>query len=295
MASQYHAALASCGASKTCGNLASTLTLGNPVLFTLVTLTMAAPALLGLFWGAPLVARELETGTSQFAWTQSVTRKHWLTVKTGWILLAAAAWGGAASALVTWWYSPENALNHLSPGHFDVQGIVPVSYALFAVTLGIAAGTLARRTLPALAVTLGVFAALRLAIMNFARPHYMTAITMTFSPAQPVSAPAGSWSLGRGTLAPNGQALQNSWSPPSLPIDGKSVSLTGLPSACRALFSHGTGQVISCLSARGYHGYVTYQPGSRYWTFQGIETGIFVFLAATLIAVTAIMLLRRDA
>ena len=71
--------------------------------------------------------------------------------------------------------------------------------------------------------------------------------------------------------------------------------LTGLPSACRALFSHGTGQVISCLSARGYHGYVTYQPGSRYWTFQGIETGIFVFLAATLIAVTAIMLLRRDA
>jgi len=61
--------------------------------------------------------------------------KHWLTVKTVWALLAAAAWGGAASALVTWWYSPENALSHQSfdPGHFHVQGIVPVGYALFAV------------------------------------------------------------------------------------------------------------------------------------------------------------------
>jgi hypothetical protein len=154
---------------------------------------------------------------------------------------------------------------------------------------------LLRRTLPALAITLGVFVALRIVIANYIRPHYMTAITTTFSPTatQPTSRLAGSLWLAQGTIGPNGQALQNAW--PGLPIDGKSVSLTSIPSACRALLRHGTSRVISCMSAHGYRGFVTYQPGSRYWAFQGIETGIFVLLAAALIAVTAIVVIRRDA
>jgi len=40
-------------------------------------LVVAVPGLIGIFWGAPLVARELETGTYRLAWTQSVTRKRW--------------------------------------------------------------------------------------------------------------------------------------------------------------------------------------------------------------------------
>jgi hypothetical protein len=40
---------------------------------------------------------------------------------------------------------------------------------------------------------------------------------------------------------------------------------------------------------------VTYQPASRFWAFQGIETGIFVVLAAVLLAVTFWVLRRRDA
>ena len=55
------------------------------------------------------------------------------------------------------------------------------------------------------------------------------------------------------------------------------------------------GGATSCLIAHGYRGFLTYQPGSRYWAFQGIETGIFIVLAAALVALTAIVLLRRDA
>jgi len=36
-------------------------------------LLLAAPALIGMFWGAPLIAREFETGTFRLAWTQDVT------------------------------------------------------------------------------------------------------------------------------------------------------------------------------------------------------------------------------
>ena len=114
----------------------------------MVHATLGTPLLVGLFWGAPLVAAEAEAGTTQFAWMQSVTRKRWLAVKIGWMLLAAAVWGGVISALVTWWVSPTNAeqLNQFDPGRFDIMGIVPVGYSLFAVALGVTAGALLRRT-----------------------------------------------------------------------------------------------------------------------------------------------------
>ena len=301
MASQYQSALTSCAASHTCGNLADTLSLGTPVLFLLVTLTLVVPCLLGVFWGGPLVARELETGTSQFAWMQSITRSRWVTVKAGWALLAAAAWGGAVSALVTWWSSPVNALNHLNfqPGPFDIQGIVPVGYALFAVALGIAAGTLLRRTLPALAITVGVFVALRIVIASYVRPHYLTALTMTYKLPR-LRPPAGSyWLVSRGIVGPGGKVPsdQAHGGPGGLTqnISINGVPISNMPSACRALVFHGPLRTSSCLTAHGYRGFISYQPASRYWAFQGIETGIFVILAAALIAVTVIAVIRRDA
>lgn len=295
MASQYRSALATCTASRSCGNLASTLTLSNGTVSFLVMLTLAVPALLGLFWGAPLVGRELETGTSQFAWMQSVTRRRWLTAKMGWALLAAAVWGGAIAVLVTWWSSPVNALKQqaFKPSQFDLQGIVLVGYAVFAVALGIAAGTVLRRTLPALAVTLGAFTALRIVIASYLRPHYMTAVTRIFSLAGPSFTPPGSsWVLGQGTVTSSGQMI--SASSGELRIGGAAIA--SLPSACRRLLGTANPRgVLSCTVAHGYRGFVTYQPANRYWAFQGIETGIFVALAAVLVIATAIVVTRRDA
>jgi hypothetical protein len=284
MASQYHSALASCAANGSCGNLADTLHLGSPVLFALVSLTIAVPGLLGVFWGGPLVARELETGTSQFVWMQSVTRRHWLTVKTGSALLAAAAWGGAVTALVTWWSSPQNALelNTFEPGHFDVQGIVPIGYAVFAVALGITAGTLIRRTVPALAVTAGLFASLRIAITYFVRPHFMHPLTATFNPAHPTLPAGAAWQLTQGTINPAGQTLPGG-------------ARLYIPSGCRNLVGLGTDKLMSCMGEHGYRAFITFQPANRYWTFQGIETAIFLALASVLVATTAIVLLHRDA
>ena len=299
LASQYQSALTSCAASHTCANLANTLTLGGPVLSLLVTLTVVVPCLLGVFWGGPLVAREFETGTTQFAWMQSITRSRWLTAKVGWALLAAAAWGGAVSALVTWWSSPLNALNHqnFQPSQFDIQGIVPVGYALFAVALGIAAGALLRRTLPALAITICVFTVLRLVIGQDLRSHYLTALTRTFTFLHPPVLPQGSyWLVSGGLVGPGGQVASSpALGGPGVSFGGVSVPIGHVPSSCRALVFQSPFKFGSCLAAHGYHGFITYQPASRYWAFQGIETGIFVVLAAALIAVTAIVVVRRDA
>jgi len=300
MASQYDSALASCSPSHSCGNLANVLTLGTPAMYLLVTLTVVVPCLLGLFWGGPLVAREIESGTSQFAWMQGVTRGRWLTAQVGWVMLAAAACGGTVSALVTWWSSPENALKHqnFQPGQFDIQGIVPIGYALFAVALGITAGTLLRRTLPALAVTLVVFTLLRLVIGQDLRARYMTALTKTFGFVHPPALPAGSyWIVSTAVVGPGGQVVSSPShsSGPGITFGGVSVPVNSMPSTCRTLLFQSPIRFGSCLAAHGYRALIRYQPAGRYWTFQGIETGIYVLLAAALLAVTAIVVIRRDA
>jgi hypothetical protein len=299
MASQYQSALTSCSASHSCGNLANTLTLGSPGLFVLVTLTVVVPCLLGVFWGGPLVARELETGTSQFAWVQGVTRGRWLATQVGWVLLAAAVWGGAVSAVVTWWSSPENALKlqNFQPGQFDIQGIVPAGYAVFAVALGIAAGTLLRRTLPAMAVTIAVFTFVRLVIGQDLRWHYLTPLTRIFNFLHPPLLPAGSyWIVSSGVVGPGGQLLsRTAHAGPGISFDGVPIPLNQLPAACQSLAFQNPREFASCAAGHGYRALISYQPAGRYWPFQGIETGIYLVLAAILVAVTAIVVARRDA
>jgi hypothetical protein len=291
MASQYHSAVTACTASHSCANLASTLFLGSHAVGFLVIMTLGVPALLGLFWGAPLVASELETGTSQFAWMQSVTRKRWLAVTAGEMLLAAAVWGGAVSALVTWWSGPDNALqlDQFKPGRFDIMGIVPVGYALFAMALGLCAGALLRRTLPAIAVTLAGFIIVRAVVTLWLRPHYMSAITVTSKLTSPFTPTGSYWQLGQGILNPAGQLVP---APNGAAVDGIPVGF--LPAAC-ASAARGVPPGPPCGQAlAAFHGFITYQPASRYWAFQGIEFGIFAALAALLIAVTAVVVLRRD-
>jgi hypothetical protein len=306
-ASQWHSSLAACTASRTCGNLSSsTLFLGSHAIGFLVIMTLGVPAVLGILAGAPLLAHEFETGTNQYAWTQSVTRRRWLAVKAGWLLLAAAAIGGIVSALVTWWSGPNNALqsNAFNPGRFDIMGIVPVGYAVFATALGITAGALMRRTLPAIAVTLAGFIAVRAVIFIESRRSFMTAVTSYF-PVGSGFAPAGSaWQLGAGFVGANGRPLILPLSTNGAVIGGGGgvgLPVSSLPAACQQLAGNGRlgraayHAVVSCAQAHGIRGYVTYQPASRYWAFQGIETGIFLLLAAALIAVTFAVVSRRDA
>jgi hypothetical protein len=293
VSSQYHAAQAACTAGQQCRHLGG-LFLGSHAVGFLVISTLGFPALVGLFWGAPLVAAEAEAGTTQFAWMQSITRRRWLSVKVGWMLLAAAVWGGVISALVTWWEGPNNAeqLDAFDPGRFDIMGIVPVAYSLFAVALGIAAGALLRRMLPAMAITLAGFVAVRMVVALWLRPHYLSAVTVFYRASSGFTPPGAYWQIASGVLGPGGQLIDQDTH--GNVVGGIPVSY--LPASCNATGRGPFTPPPSCLQAlTHFRGFLTYQPASRYWTFQGIEAGIFVLLAAVLLAVTAAVLLRRDA
>ena len=147
-----------------CGGIAFTVFGHNSVFTSLVQdLAMAFPLVLGILWGAPLVAGQFEAGTEDFEWTQGVTRRRWVLANLGWALLVAAVWGGALAALFTWWRGPDNAVDGpVRFSYFDVQGVAPIAYAVFAMALGIAAGALFRRVVPAITITLVVFPAVRI-------------------------------------------------------------------------------------------------------------------------------------
>jgi len=292
LASHWHSILVTCAGKSACVQQQGPLV--NGVVSDLPDVSLFVPTVLGILWGAPLVAHELESRTIDFAWAQSVTRARWLAVKIGWLVLAGIACGGVIAALTTWWSGPINALSASAfvPGQFDTQGIVPIGYAVFAMALGIAAGTVARRTLPAIAVALGGFIAVRLVISQFLRPHYMAAVTTYYKVTGSFTPPGQAWVLGQGAVSRTGVKVAQGWGDlyPALPASCQRLLPT--PAAGK---SGSESAVFSCMQAHGWRGFATYQPAGRYWPFQGIETGIYLLLAAALIAVTFAIIRRRDA
>jgi hypothetical protein len=182
---------------------------------------------------------------------------------------------------------------------FDMQGLVPVGYAVFATALGIAAGTLLRRTLPAIGIVLAGFIGMRLWISQDVRMHFMPPVTTYASLTANFNPGAGSIGVTEGLIGPNGQLLAQNSTGGGFSAGFDGVPVSSLPHACQSLAQSASPSAINaanrCLDAAGYRAYYSYQPLSRYWAFQGIETGIYVAVAAALIAVSFYVIRHRDA
>ena len=268
-----------------------------PIVYLLgIGLILVTPAITGIFWGAPLIARELETRTFTLAWNQSITRARWLAVKLALTGLAAMAVTEALSLIYTWWQNPiakATSLGNLGDiakpfqaGQFSLvifatTGITPLGYAAFAFALGTAAGALIRRTVPAMAVTLAIFAAAQVAMPLGVRPHLIP-------PDQTIAMIASGTGNGQGVGLDYGNLTAVSvpghpgaWIISSAAINRAGQPTTTLPAACA-----GAGPKApdpgQCMESLGYREAITYEPASRYWPLQGIETGIFLALALAL-------------
>ena len=297
--------VAGCAAGHNCGPASTTFlnvvnaSLGNHLPLLFGTALIVVPAILGIFWGAPLVTRELEAGTQRLVWTQSVSRTTWLAIKLAVIGAATIATAGVFSLLVTWAAGPIDKvnLNRLQPSVFSERGIAPIGYAAFAVALGAAAGMLIRRTVPAMAVTLAIFTAVQFAIRALQRyllppRHLISAISGSDSlniavqsrggaPHLMVTGNAdipGAWVLSTQLINASGHVVTNA----VLPAGGAhSAGVCGAGQGGPG--QGGPGQ--SCIAQLASHGYrllVSYQPASRFWPLQWEETAIFLALAVAL-------------
>ena len=284
--------LASCRAN--CSSLASTFLsqMKSDAVYPLLYFAGGAalyltPPLIGIFWGAPLVTRELEAGTLRLAWNQSVTRTRWMAAKLCLIGLVAMATAGLLSLMVTWWSGPIDQaggfpvtmgqLSRFSPLVFDARGFAPVGYAAFAFTLGVTVGVLTRRTVPAMAIALACVAIVQLGWPTVVRPHLIppatatSAVSVNLSTARvghegelavPVTGMPGAWIISNQTITASGKVFV---------LPDVAACNTGTQQQCNGF-----------LASQHLRRQITYQPASRFWAFQAYETAILAILSLAL-------------
>jgi ABC-type transport system involved in multi-copper enzyme maturation permease subunit len=276
------------------------LTHGHIMDHTFTILAQLVAPVLGIFWGAPLVTRELETGTFRLAWTQSVSRSRWLVTKLAVVGLATVTVAGVITLTITWWYRVLDPLTTNQYDVFDQRSIAPIGYAVFAFASGALIGAIVRRTLPAMAATLAVFVAARIAITLWVRPHLLSPLHKTMSLLSGGELGIESSNGSSFTLVAKGTAPQNAWTlsnhfvtnsghiatssqisafvrqhcpkvtPPPLGPKAGHAFVGPDPAIFHTCFAH---------AAQKFQLVVTYLPANRYWTLQWLETGIFFALA----------------
>jgi hypothetical protein len=245
----------------------------------------AAPVLIGLFWGAPLLAREFERGTHLLAWSQSVSRRAWLGVKlTGLgaaVTVAGCAFGFAMYAWAGEFAGLRDAGRLANKDLFVASGIVPAAWWLFAFAVGGAAGAVCRKLLPAMAVTLLVFFLAYVGVSNSdLRSHYATPVHV--EKAAPVvrgeplriNTPSGATDL----LPGGAMLVASGW------LDRDGVRLGDNETWGCASTASDPGY-LSCMRDKGYRWFADYHPADRYWRFQLTEAGLLLAAALALGAV----------
>jgi len=258
------------------------------------TALQPVPALIGAFVGAPVLAREMETGTFRYAWTQGFGRWRWTLAKLVALSVVVAAAAGAISVLIAWYYQPYFAtgnqtlsLNEVSPlasSLFDLHGVAFAAWTLTAFAIGAVAGMLIRRVVPAIIATLAAYGGLALATGMFLRQHYLTPLVTSN-----LNVPASAWITSQwwtkgGTFAfagrPSMELLQQFC--PAPPLGARSAKPA-------------PGSLAQCLSQHGYTQWTSYQPAGRFWPFQLIEGGWLLALSLLLIAAAVWLVHRRTA
>jgi hypothetical protein len=258
--------------------------LGN----TCAILISLAPALIGAFAGAPLLARELETGTYRYAWTQGFGRERQAIAKLTLVGVTLAVFAGAFGQLFAWFFQPflyTEQMNVLTDGVFSARGIVFPAFTLVAFAIGAFLGMLLRRIIPAMAATLGCYLVVRLVAWGV-RKYYpvsvVTSNTKIFSQFETPSLPGYPWILTSWVTGPGGQPASQSVANQILNGPGLSTGASGPSTGAESV-------------PPGYTEWTRWIPLSHYWPMQFIEAGWLLVLAIALFAATVSLVRRRAA
>ncbi|MDX3750726.1 ABC transporter permease [Streptomyces sp. AK08-02] len=229
------------------------------------------PLLAALWAGASLIGRELENGTAQLAWTQSVSPARWLAAKlavpavlltagTGFLaLLHHLAWGAHAEL-----FRGRGPRQWEESGNYVANGPLVPAYALLGLTVGALLGLLVRRSMAALGTAFFTFMTLDFAVTSL-RPYLWPVKTLTSDNGYPAYI---------GMVVDDG-ALTSTGKHVSDPICGDGA------------------QCLAHYDIVGY--YRDYHPSSHFWPLQLMETGVVLTLTAAATAAAFWLLRRRTA
>lgn len=245
----------------------------------LAVVNMVLPALVGLFWGAPLLGRDAELGTSRLVLTQDTGRGRWFTARFTIAATATVLLSGGLTLLFQWWRTPTpGRLGEVSAGLnwydtyvLDGSGPRVVTAALFGLAVGTAAGLLLRRVLPAMLVTFATVGVVGFALNFFRR---------TLVPPQVFQVPGGHSAV----------TADRMW-----PYSSGFVTSSGEHASARNCgYVEESPALKECMASHDYVAeYVKANPRGDFWTFQLLDISVHLVLAAALVALTAWLLRRR--
>ena len=253
-------------------------------------LLQVIPAVIGAFAGAPVLAREFESGTFRYAWTQGFGRTRWTVAKLVPLAVAITVAAGAFSAVVAWYWAPitgaGDANGPLYPTIFDLLGVALAAWTLTAFAIGVVAGVIIRRVIPAMVATIGAWSALAFATGLFLRPHYRAPL-ITRSPTDP----AGAWVISQGWF--------KGGNPVSLDMLQHTLGRIDVQAVTPEVFSPGpltpaNLDPVQYLIHNGYTQLTTYEPAAWFWQFQSIE-GAWLLALSLILVTAAVWLVRRRA
>jgi hypothetical protein len=224
------------------------------------------PLLTAAWAGGALIGRELENGTAQWAWVQSVSPARWLAAKlavpaalltAGMLtltLLHRLVWSSGSLHRVMGWRSWN--------GVYLANGTTATAYALLGLAVGALVGLLLPRALPALAVaTLAVLALSDR--LDALRPHLWPTDLVTATDDYPEHV----------GLIVEGGALTSGGVHVPIP------DCMGMP---------------GCLSERDITGfYAYYHPADHFWPLQLVETALVLTVTAAAVWACFALLKRR--
>ena len=273
----------------------------GPQLSVTAALFQVIPPLLGAFVGAPVLARELETGTFRFTWTQGFGRARWTVATLAPIGIAVTVVAGAFGFLFSWCYGPQidgkYALSPLAATTFDLRGVTLAAWALVAFAIGVVAGILIRKVVPAMFATLVAWSGLAVVTGAFLRRHYEAPL-VTSNP----NLPHGAWVMSQRwiqggkpvSLSTVSQVLQKVGVTEVAPGQFAQTPVASGQSAHTSASTLGNMSPAQYLLHHGFTALATYQPASRFWPFQWIEGGWLLALSLLLMG-TAVWLVHRRA
>ncbi|NUW30851.1 ABC transporter permease [Nonomuraea sp. SMC257] len=250
------------GRAAACWDLALALSERYDAVYTLFGwMPLMAPALVGVFWGAPLLGREYERGTQKLAWTQAVSVRRWMLVKLGVLGGLVSAGGLLLSAMVALWrpvLQREDWFGNI--GVFNMVGVAPAAWWLYAFAMGVAGGALFRRTLPAMALVVAGIALTMPGLFRLSE-HYAEPVRTVQSGSTVLNADDARV-VGWAWIAPSGTELP---SPP-----------TGVCAHRPDTGRSGRNQEAyeRCLFGKGYRYAIYHHPATRFWRFQWTEAAI---------------------
>lgn len=268
-----------------CGTFANTIGNGTTSFSAIVIALHVLPVIIGLFVGAPLVAREIESGSYRYTWTQEVGRTR--AVLTTFALLAVVVTTVACllGLLLGWYGHPFQVVgveSEWQSGLFATTVFMLGAWTLFAFSVGTFLGALIGRIVAAMAATT-VFIGGLLTVSFLYLVHWLLSFgAIATSKIVPngmgigalndrdfVSGPPlGSWLVRGWITGPNGHVLSTkaAWS-----------TLFRADNATQKNFSKNA--VTSWLSLHHFTYWVSYQPSSRFWIFQLVAVAVLIGLA----------------